>query len=161
MRENFDQVGGAYLQFYKQRGAGDGTVVYRGSRRLQRGDGIGDILRGVARFMLPVLFRGAKTFLGETLDANSRGASFADAAKGALAPTVSAMTKKVVRRVQKGNGQRRKRSRKTKQTGSGQTKRVYKRKRKSTNSKPAKQFGGSVKARKTKPRFGATNDSNF
>ena len=90
----YDKVGSLYSQLYRQPQQfqqHSGTTVYRGARRWQqRGDGIGDIFRGIARFMIPVVMRGVSAFAGETLDANERGANLGEAAKGALKPALHA-----------------------------------------------------------------------
>jgi hypothetical protein len=45
--------------------------------------------------MLPVVLRGASAFAGETLDANGRGVSLSEAAKGALKPALQAAVQAV------------------------------------------------------------------
>jgi hypothetical protein len=68
--------------------------VYHGARRWhssvrsQRGDGFGSILRGLARFFLPIVGRGIGSFATHTLDAVDRGVSLGEAAKSALKPTL-------------------------------------------------------------------------
>ena len=97
----YDRVGPFYLHYYGtqsgRNGGGDGhqqqPVVYRGARRWQsqRGDGFGSVLRGLARFLLPVIGRGIGTFATHTLDAVDRGVSLGEAAKSALKPTLHAI----------------------------------------------------------------------
>jgi hypothetical protein len=177
MHENYDErVGAAYRKYYEARSGlvGDsGFVLYRGGSREQQGDGIGDILRGALRFLLPALFKGASTFVGETLNANEKGASLGDAAKSALMPALNA----AVSRVQKGRGttHRRKKVRASRssgtevahdQAGSGKAKRVYKRvseKRMFTTADS--QLGGGTAKRSKKIHasrsFGHQNTFNF
>jgi hypothetical protein len=184
-----ENVGAAYQQHYRQLQKG-GTAVYRGQRRWQRGDGIGDVIRGITRFMLPAVMRGVTAFANETMDANERGVSLGDAAKGALKPALNSAMQALGEGFQgrqagvgkkaeprRKTGKRRSTKRKrvsgtTSQDGKGKrkaaTKRVYKGKRKSVG----KQFGGALKvkksgksaARKTKSRkrsnFAKVN-SNF
>ncbi len=97
-----EAVGSAYQQHYRKQSGG--TTVFRGSRRWQRGDGVGDIIRGIARFLLPVVLRGASTFAGETINANERGVSLGEAAKGALKPAMQAAVEAVAESFQGGIG---------------------------------------------------------
>lgn len=100
----YENVGSAYLQRYRDQQRGAGNIVFRGPRRWQRGDGFGDILRGIARFMLPVVVKGATAFAGEALDASERGASLGEAAKGALKPALQAAVQAVAENFQGGVG---------------------------------------------------------
>ena len=71
--------------------ASGGIPVFRGARRAgQYGAGIGDFFRGIFRRFLPIAVKGAATFLSETVKNNREGASFKDAAKAALRPTLGA-----------------------------------------------------------------------
>ena len=54
--------------------------------------------------MLPVVMRGAATFAGETMDANERGVSVREAAKGALKPALQAAVQAVAEGFQGGVG---------------------------------------------------------
>jgi hypothetical protein len=100
-----EDVGSVYAQHYRKQQQG-GTTIFRGSRRWQRGDGIGDIIRGITRFMLPVVLRGVTTFAGETMNANEKGVSLGEAAKGALKPALHAAVQAVSEGFQGGVGQR-------------------------------------------------------
>lgn len=96
-----------YPEHY-QRGAGilpafSGTVY-------QDGNGLGDILKSVARIILPILGSGAATFIKGTAHEISQGQSLGEAAKKSIAPTAKKIVGKAVKRVvQKGKGRRRRR----------------------------------------------------
>jgi len=77
--------------FDKQRG-GD-LPVFVGARRYpyQGGAGLGDILRGLFRRVLPVAIKGVSSFFSGVSKAQDQGASFKDAAKSAIGPTVGAL----------------------------------------------------------------------
>ena len=81
-----------YLQYYEKQRGGEITV-FRGG---QQGDGLGDILRGILRFIAPIALRGVSNFASSTLKAREQGSSWKDAAKGAIAPTLSAIARDVV-----------------------------------------------------------------
>lgn len=76
---------GAYCRYYEAQ-SGGALPVFRGGR--QSGEGLGDILRGIFRFLAPIALRGISTFAGHTLDAHQKGATFSEAAKSALNPTL-------------------------------------------------------------------------
>ena len=63
--------------------------MFRGGT--QSGAGLGDILRGIFRFSVPVALRGIKTFAGNTLSAAQSGMPLATAARSAIMPTISAV----------------------------------------------------------------------
>jgi len=115
--------------------------VFRGSRRWQQGDGFGDWLRRAFRFILPIAASSAQTFMKETVDARERGASWKDAAKGALKPTLQSGINTAVKRFaepsQDGSGGKRRKcvkkrraqkdGRKRKRNAAGRAeKRIYK-----------------------------------
>ena len=54
-----------YFQLYNQRG-GD-FPVFQGARYIQYGNGFGDVLRGFLRHVLPLLVKGAASFLGSLM----------------------------------------------------------------------------------------------
>lgn len=63
--------------------------VFRGGG--QSGAGLGDILRGIFRFLMPVALRGIQSFAGSTLAGTQAGMSLPSAAKAAIMPTISAV----------------------------------------------------------------------
>lgn len=115
--------GNPYLRFYRAQ-LGPGMSVYqaRGLPVLQgygyqRGSGLGDILRGVIRsvipFLAPIASRAASGFISNTARGLHSGQSLKDAAKGALRPTaegaVEAVAEEVGKRfLQRGHGHKRK-----------------------------------------------------
>ena len=74
-----------YLRYYIAQSGGS-LPTFAGARRGQHGAGLGDILRGIFRTILPIAAHGASTFLNETLKAKESGSgqSWGDAAKAAL-----------------------------------------------------------------------------
>jgi hypothetical protein len=91
---------GNFLQYYEKQRGGE-IPVFRGG---QQGDGLGDILRGILRFIAPIALRGVSKFAGSTLKAREQGASWKDAAKGAIAPTLGAIAKDVLGNVSSQGG---------------------------------------------------------
>ena len=90
------------IEFYKaaftQRGAGFDIVVFRGTSRYQYGQGVGNVLRGilrfiptVAQFLKPVAIKGAQTLLKSGSEAIKEGATIKDVIKSTLKPTVGAV----------------------------------------------------------------------
>jgi hypothetical protein len=63
--------------------------VFRGGT--QSGAGLGDMLRGLFRFLMPIALRGIQTFAGNTLAATQAGVPLSLAAKSAIMPTISAV----------------------------------------------------------------------
>jgi len=111
--------------------------------RWQNGEGFSDILRNIASFMLPVLFRGAKKFATHTLKANEQGMSLGEAAQEAIKPALSAAAKTAARRFQGGSGKRRRKT----QKGEG-SKRVQKVRGKSKSKSSNKLQSGKGARRK-------------
>ena len=98
-----------YYKFYSSQKGGD-FPVFKGARFHQYGSGFGDILRGILRFVMPVLTRGAATFLGDVVQKRDHGSTWGDAAKSAIAPTaMSVLNEAANQTAQRGNGKKRKR----------------------------------------------------
>jgi hypothetical protein len=79
---------GDYCKYYEAQRGGE-LPVFRGGT--QSGAGLGDILRGIFRFLMPVALRGIQTFAGNTLAATQAGVPLPLAAKTAIMPTISAV----------------------------------------------------------------------
>ena len=77
-----------YLRYYSAQ-SGGALPTFSGARPGQYGAGLGDILRGLFRTILPIAAHGASTFLNETLRAKESGTaqSWGEAAKAALGST--------------------------------------------------------------------------
>ena len=95
-------VSDIYCKYYQsQRGSGSLPVfrgygslpVFRGDP-IQQGKGLGDILRAVARFLIPIVSpifgSAASKFITTTSDGINQGKSLKDSAKAAVSPTLSA-----------------------------------------------------------------------
>ena len=76
-----------YCKYYASQAGGE-LPVFRGG---QHGAGLGDVFRGILRFIAPIALRGISTFANSTMQAREQGATFKDAALGALRPTLGAM----------------------------------------------------------------------
>ena len=76
-----------YCRYYQSQRGGE-IPVFRGGS--QSGAGIGDILRGIGRFLMPVALRGIGSFAGHTLTGTASGMSLKNAAKAAIIPSLSA-----------------------------------------------------------------------
>jgi hypothetical protein len=76
-----------YLAHYRNQHGG-GMRSFRGG---QQGAGIGDILRRVFRFIVPVATTGLKAFAQNALGGVSAGMPILNAAKAAVGPSVQAM----------------------------------------------------------------------
>jgi hypothetical protein len=76
-----------YCRYYQSQRGGEIPIIRGGS---QSGAGIGDILRGVGRFLMPVALRGIGSFAGHMLSGTASGMSLKNAAKAAVIPSLSA-----------------------------------------------------------------------
>ena len=102
-----------YLQYYRDQ-AGGNLPAFSGARRGQYGAGLGDILRGIFRTVLPIAIRGAASFLGATLQSRDSGSSWKNAALGALPGAAQTIANEAVEKLknatakqQEGGGHRR------------------------------------------------------
>ena len=156
MRSSVKQTGGAIPMY---RGAAfqfGNMLLYRGMQYggfipvyagvpYQYGNGLGDILKGIGRFLIPIISpiaqRAASSFFESAVSGIREGKSIKEAAKGAIAPTVSetidAAKSQVMKRIQRGRGRVYKR--KTKDKHVKIIKRSHKRKS-SRKPKQAKRF---------------------
>jgi len=75
-----------YLRYYRAQRGGE-IPVFRGG---QSGAGLGDILRGIFRFLTPLALRGVQAFAGSALASSRAGMSIADAARSAIRPALAA-----------------------------------------------------------------------
>ena len=115
-----------YYKIYSSQKGGD-FPVFKGARYHQYGSGFGDILRGILRFVMPVLTRGAATFLGDVVQKRDQGSTWGDAAKSAIKPTaMSVLNEATNQTAQRGNGKKRKRKRKRSKKHNQEGGRVYK-----------------------------------
>ena len=78
-----------YCNYYESQLGGE-LRVFRGG--VQSGAGLGDVLRGIFRFLAPIALRGLSTFASRTLTGQQLGMPLALAAKSAIVPTISAVT---------------------------------------------------------------------
>ena len=76
-----------YCRYYQSQRGGEIRTFRGGS---QSGAGIGDIPRGIGRFLMPVALRGIGSFAGHTLTGTASGMSLKNAAKAAIIPSLSA-----------------------------------------------------------------------
>lgn len=78
-----------YCAYYDSQMGGAQLRVFRGG--IQSGAGLGDILRGVLRFLVPVALRGLGSFAGRTLLGTQGGKTLGEAAKAAIGPSLGVM----------------------------------------------------------------------
>ena len=78
-----------YCNYYESQLGGE-LRVFRGG--VQSGAGLGDVLRGIFRFLAPIALRGLSTFASRTLTGQQLGMPLSLAAKSAIVPTISAVT---------------------------------------------------------------------
>ena len=90
------------IEFYKaafsQKSNGFDFPVFRGTSKYQYGQGLGDVFRGIVRyiprvtqFFKPVAMKGIQTFLKAGSEAIKDGATVKDVIKSTLKPTVGAV----------------------------------------------------------------------
>ena len=118
-----------YLKYYENQ-AGGSYPVFHGSRQLQYGAGFGDVLKGIFRFILPVVARGASTFLGDMMRNRDAGHDWKSSAKSAIGPTAQSVMSQVANQLpqQEGAGKVRHRKQRTKK------RRLYKGVKRNTSS---------------------------
>ncbi len=99
-----------YERYYLNQ-IGSGSPVYRGSTHLQRGYGLGGLMRGLFRSALPILKKGAAAVGKEALQASvdiaqdvMSGQNVKSAAKRRLKTAGRNMGAKVMDKIQKGKG---------------------------------------------------------
>ena len=98
-----------YAKLYGNQSGGN-FPVFAGSRYSQYGQGFGAILRGIFRFALPVVARGASSFLEGLVSNREAGKDWKESAKSALgASAKSAMSQAGTQFAQQGHGRKRKR----------------------------------------------------
>ena len=98
--------GNSYYRYYASQAGGELSVLHGG----QHGAGLGDVLRGILRWVTPIAIRGLRTFATSAMQAHEKGVSFKDAAKSSILPALGEMGKAVVQRMHDGEAS---------QTGSG------------------------------------------
>jgi hypothetical protein len=76
-----------YCRHYQSQRGGEITLIRGGS---QSGAGIGDILRGLGRRLIPVVLRGISSFASHTLSGTEAGLSIKNAAIAAILLSLSA-----------------------------------------------------------------------
>lgn len=133
-----DQFRKGVLEYYRRQ-RGSGFPVYRGED-LQYGKGLGDILRTIARFVLPIVVSGASKFITSTASGIGSGKNLKTAAKDAITPTigdaVSSAGSQIMSRVnQSGRGRKRRSQRKGPKRIAFRRKMVYKGQNKSSRRK--------------------------
>ena len=95
-----------YLRYYTDQ-CGGRLDTFSGARSGQHGAGLGDILRGIFRTVLPIAAHGATAFLKQTLDGKANGTSWKDSARAAIAPAAQQMLGQALTKIsQSGRGKR-------------------------------------------------------
>lgn len=153
-----DERAEAYVRHWSaQQHGGSSFPVFRGSRHMayQEGAGIGDILRGIFRFLAPVALRGLSSFAGNTLRAHQKGATLGEAAKSSILPALGDAAQGVMERFsqpgQEGGGKRKRRAG-GRATGGSKKKRQRRGKAKTSTAggyKKRRQPGGEKSKRKS------------
>jgi hypothetical protein len=147
-----------YVRYYKQQQQGGSLPVFRGGRHdQQEGAGLGDIFRGIFRFVAPIALRGLSSFAANTLRAQQQGVPLGEAAKAAILPAIGEVARSAVgqaggqrRRAAKQRGGKR---RAAKKRGAGTvagTEQQPPAKRRKRASKPRKRQTGSGKRKAAK-----------
>ena len=140
-----------YLRYYEQQ-SGGALPVFRGTP-IQGGQGLGDIFRSVARFLLPIvapiLGSVASKFVTTTSEGLNQGHSFRESAKGAIGPTLSAGLSSASEQVM---------NRISGQSGSGRKRKAAPKKKK--NAKKSKWAKGVFKGTKSKKKKSKKNKKN-
>ena len=95
-----------YQTAFSQRGNGFDFLVFMGISRYQYGQGLGDVLRGIVRFiprvaqlLKPVAMKGVQTLLKAGSKAIKEGATVKDVIKSTLKPTIGAVVDATVDQV--------------------------------------------------------------
>ena len=80
----------AYYMLYKHQYCGAVPFpVFRGTKQQQYGEGFGDVFQNIWRWISPIFSSAAGTFVHNLAQQKESGASWADAAKAALKPTIT------------------------------------------------------------------------
>jgi hypothetical protein len=149
---------------------GYGMPMYQGGSYYyrQHGRGIGSILRGIGRFLLPILINGGMTAAGAFMQGRKEGKNIGESIKGALGPAAGEAMRTGAEQVdkfvgeQRGSGRRRRhRGRRTAKGSRHQKvhsshKKLYK-----TKSKHSRGHLSHAAAKKVSARLGLRNHFNF
>lgn len=97
-----------YYKYYSAQVGGGQLAGFQGSR-YQEGDGFGDILRGFARHVVPIIAPVASSFLSSLLQGHTGGMSWKDSAREALPEAVANLGRTATSHLmQSGRGRRKK-----------------------------------------------------
>ena len=95
-----------YMAAFSQKGNGFDFPVFRGTFRYQYGNGLGNVPRGIVRYMpkvtqflKPLAMKGIQTLLKAGSEAIKEGATVIDVIKSTLKPTVGAVLSATVDQV--------------------------------------------------------------